>query len=75
MEVAALVWFAQLADFSSVSRLDQYVAAIQPQTVTKVVNVLNVQMMREKSWGHWRLCRRSACTVAYRGWTWTARTW
>ena len=51
MEAAALVRFAQLADFSSVSRLDQYVAAIQPQTVTKVVNVLNVQMMREKSVG------------------------
>ena len=51
MEAAALVRFAQLADFSSVSRLDQFVAAIQPQTVTKVVNVLNVQMMREKSAG------------------------
>lgn len=49
MEAAALVKFAYLADFSWISRLDQFVATIRTDTVTKVLNVLNVQTMQDKA--------------------------
>ena len=50
-EAAALVRYAQLADFSSLSRLDQFVASLQPQAFTRTVNVATVQGMKARSVG------------------------
>lgn len=50
-EAAALVRHAQLADFSPVSRLDQFVASVQPAAFARLVNVVGLQAMRERSVG------------------------
>ena len=44
-EAASLLRHAQLADFSSVSRLDQFVSGLDPRTVTRVANVAMVEAM------------------------------
>ena len=48
-ETMALARHAQAADFSSMSRLDQFVATIDPKLVNRVVNVVTVQAMCEKT--------------------------
>ena len=48
-EAIALAKHAQMADFSSMSRLDQFVATIEPSMVSRVVNVMAVQAMCEKT--------------------------
>ena len=45
MEAKALARYAQLADFSSISRLDQFVGTIDTKSVGRVVNVMMVQTM------------------------------
>lgn len=47
-EAMALARYAQLVDFSSVSRLDQFVATIESNSVSRVVNVMMVQSMCQK---------------------------
>jgi len=47
-EAEALASYAQLADFSSISRLDQFVSTIDTKSVTRVANVMMLQDMRQK---------------------------
>lgn len=44
-EAEALVRYAQVADFSPISRLDQYVASLPPGAFGSVVNVAKLQQM------------------------------
>ena len=48
-EALALARHAQLADFSSISRLDQFVATIDIKLVSRVANVMMVKAMCQKT--------------------------
>ena len=47
VEAGALVRYAQLADFSSLARLDQFVTSVPLNSFTRTVNVETVQEMQE----------------------------
>ena len=47
VEAGALVRYAQLADFSSLARLDQFVTNVPLSSFTRTVNVVSVQDMQE----------------------------
>jgi len=47
VEAGALMRYAQLADFSSLARLDQFVTSVPLNSFTRTVNVVSVQEMQE----------------------------
>ena len=47
VEAGALVRYAQLADFSSLAQLDQFVTNVPLSSFTRTVNVVSVQDMQE----------------------------
>jgi len=47
VEAGALVRYAQLADFSSLARLDQFVTSVPLSSFNRIVNVVSVQDMQE----------------------------
>jgi len=49
MEAGALTRHAQLADFSTVSRLDQFVATIDLRAVSRVINTMTVHALCQKT--------------------------